>query len=977
MLRSASRVVRSVAALLPAVACFGPGGPRLLGPLPAACHAGAFRATDPAEAGPDYAVQGEYEGVLGPENDQLPVGLQIVALGEGKFRAVLHRGGLPGAGWNRGGKYEAEGRLVEGRVAFEQGDWRAVWEAGEAVVRLDAHGADNPQHDGSLRRVVRTSPTLGAAAPPGAIVLFDGSSTDAWQGENRQPAAMSDGLLHPGALSRARFRDHRLHLEFRTPFQPGESGQARGNSGLYVDGRYEIQILDSFGLSGEQNECGGIFSIARPAENMCFPPLQWQTYDVDYTAPRYDEQGKRTSPALVTVRHNGVLIHERLELPRITPGNPQEEGPEPGPAYLQDHQNPVRFRNVWVAAPEGDLAAGVLPGEAWAAPRELRGKKMIGGGQCSLQPGLAGVGVEFLLRHPEFGAAQPFDGLTLLAPLDAAWTAAEGLGPRTLHLDELAWSTRPVPYAAVAKAIRDFRQVQWGRLTDNFLWYRMTGQGRSGPEMTNLADDRHWAVVERNAALAARVCREAGFKGFMLDTEQYGSYELSAGSADDAARRDPPAFPLGRDAPEVLRKRGRQWIRAVQAEHPDIVIVVFFGWTPDLETAGFLAGVNAFLDGVLEGIEGAARIVHGYENTFYYGHAAKTRFTEQGFPGNRSRYAWARQALQTWRKYSALPTKYDRYVEPGMAAWVESDPWDLWSGYPSGTNHTLWSNLPLALAYSDQYVWVWSEHTHYGHSWEAGGEPNPFLLSASNQTFNTGREAIRQLDEQFADDPLQSGWYFDFDMLSAGRKQDPDKAAARLSLEGVPYQWSPSENCLRIRGEAATPRVDQRRRFVRPVQSGGGADRLRAAFEFEAEQFGDGPAAALAVGLFDADSPLAAQSAALRIESATTTHVVLAQDGRARELPWKLAEPLALGTRYRFGLTWEGPSRRLVATLDKLGPEARPIAEVADVVSEAEAAAWHFDELGIALSETASPAPSGGSSSASQVRLHRAIFDAH
>jgi hypothetical protein len=152
---------------------------------------------------------------------------------------------------------------------------------------------------------------------------------------------------------------------------------------------------------------------------------------------------------------------------------------------------------------------------------------------------------------------------------------------------------------------------------------------------------------------------------------------------------------------------------------------------------------------------------------------------------------------------------------------------------------------------------------------------------------------------------------------------------------------------------------------------------LRAAFEFEAEQFGDGPAAALAVGLFDADSPLAAQSAALRIESATTTHVVLAQDGRARELPWKLAEPLAPGTRYRFGLTWEGPSRRLVATLDKLGPEARPIAEVADVVSEAEAAAWHFDELGIALSETASPAPSGGSSSASQARLHRAIFDAH
>jgi hypothetical protein len=138
-----------------------------------------------------------------------------------------------------------------------------------------------------------------------------------------------------------------LHIEFRTPFMPAARGQGRGNSGVYIQGRYECQVLDSFGLEGEDNECGGIYSISKPAVNMCFPPLSWQTYDIDFVAARYDGQGNKTKNARVTIKHNGVVIHKDLELTHGTPGR-HPEGPEPESIFLQDHGNPVVFRNIWV-----------------------------------------------------------------------------------------------------------------------------------------------------------------------------------------------------------------------------------------------------------------------------------------------------------------------------------------------------------------------------------------------------------------------------------------------------------------------------------------------------------------------------------------------------------------------------------------------------------------------------------------------------
>ena len=129
---------------------------------------------------------------------------------------------------------------------------------------------------------------------------------------------------------------------------PAARGQGRGNSGVYLQGRYEVQMLDSFGLDGDEQRVRRPLRASRPPSvNMCFPPLAWQTYDIDYTAAKF-EDGKKTKNATITVKHNGVTIHQDVELPQTTTAAPVAEGPEPGPIYLQDHGNPVRYRNIWL-----------------------------------------------------------------------------------------------------------------------------------------------------------------------------------------------------------------------------------------------------------------------------------------------------------------------------------------------------------------------------------------------------------------------------------------------------------------------------------------------------------------------------------------------------------------------------------------------------------------------------------------------------
>lgn len=295
---------------------------------------------DEAKAEPDFAVQGEYlgEGVL-PDGTEGKIGAQVIARGDGKFEVFVLGGGLPGEGWKRGcPRLRAE--------AEREGD--AVVVRGEGLEGVVADGKlslASPEGDkkAQLKRVERTSPTLDARPPEGAVVLFDGSGVDYFPG-----AKMTDEkTLISGTLSKAEFNSYHLHLEFRLTWMPEALGQARSNSGVYIHNCYEVQVLDSFGLEGRDNECGGLYKIKEPDVNMCFPPMTWQTYDVDFTAPRFDGAGKRVSPARMTVRHNGVVIHDGLELPVDTPGG-QPEGPGPRGIQLQGHGCHVQYRNVWL-----------------------------------------------------------------------------------------------------------------------------------------------------------------------------------------------------------------------------------------------------------------------------------------------------------------------------------------------------------------------------------------------------------------------------------------------------------------------------------------------------------------------------------------------------------------------------------------------------------------------------------------------------
>ncbi len=284
-----------------------------------------------AAADPDFKVQGEYEGV---SKTHPPVGAQIVAQGDGVFKLAVYQGGLPGKGWDGKAVHRADGKRTKNGIAFEstQKNVRWTWRDG----KLAGRGVE-------LHKVQRKSPTLGAKPPKGAIVLFDGKHADHWQ----KGKVDERGLLVTGCTTKKLWQSFKLHLEFRTPYKPFGRGQDRGNAGCYIQRRYEVQILDSFGLKGEANECGGLYRQKTPDVNMAFPPLTWQTYDIDFTAAKFDDAGKKTAPAVITVKHNGVTIHDNYKLKNKT-GAGRKEGPEPGPIYLQGHGNPVFYRNIWI-----------------------------------------------------------------------------------------------------------------------------------------------------------------------------------------------------------------------------------------------------------------------------------------------------------------------------------------------------------------------------------------------------------------------------------------------------------------------------------------------------------------------------------------------------------------------------------------------------------------------------------------------------
>jgi hypothetical protein len=253
-------------------------------------------------------------------------------------------------------------------LQFEQDGWQGRAESGRLRGSRPVNGAQVPF---VLKSVVRPSPQVGAKPPQGALVLFDGSGFDQWEvHRSRTPSSeivweLCEDFMRVAPIDRETraghslvtkqsFQDIRLHLEFRLALMADKTGQQRSNGGVVFEDAnwYEIQVLDSYGLEGLDNECGGIYKVSAPAVNMCRPPLMWQTYDMEIHAPRYDADGNRIRAGRISVMHNGVWIHKDVELPdspkavkrrQDTPG-----GVPAGRIILHYHKDPVEYRNIWV-----------------------------------------------------------------------------------------------------------------------------------------------------------------------------------------------------------------------------------------------------------------------------------------------------------------------------------------------------------------------------------------------------------------------------------------------------------------------------------------------------------------------------------------------------------------------------------------------------------------------------------------------------
>ncbi len=196
--------------------------------------------------------------------------------------------------------------------------------------------------------------TIGAKAPKDAVVLFDGASLDGWAKMDGTPARwlVAEGTVQvvPGTgdiCTKRVFGDHYLHLEFKLSDMPQATGQQKANSGVFVQGRYEIQVLDSSGwdIPG-LGDCGAIYNQYAPLTNACRPALKWQTYDVIFRAPRCEGKVVKED-ARITVLHNGVVIQNNVELPGVTGAPSDTEVQLPGHLRLQDHGNLIWYRNIW------------------------------------------------------------------------------------------------------------------------------------------------------------------------------------------------------------------------------------------------------------------------------------------------------------------------------------------------------------------------------------------------------------------------------------------------------------------------------------------------------------------------------------------------------------------------------------------------------------------------------------------------------
>ena len=196
-----------------------------------------------------------------------------------------------------------------------------------------------------------------APVPSDAIVLFDGKDLSQWRNDKGGEAKwklLGDGSMEVNAtgsiLTKQEFGDCQLHVEWATPREVKGDGQGRGNSGVYLQGRYEIQVLDSYHNKTYFNgQAGSFYGHAAPLVNASKPPGEWQTYDIIYVAPKLAADGKTVTPGSFTVLHNGVLVQHQTPVKGDATTAAAFQGVAPkGPILLQDHGNPVRYRNIWI-----------------------------------------------------------------------------------------------------------------------------------------------------------------------------------------------------------------------------------------------------------------------------------------------------------------------------------------------------------------------------------------------------------------------------------------------------------------------------------------------------------------------------------------------------------------------------------------------------------------------------------------------------